>query len=81
MVRVLLFARASDVVGSSELLWPVDNSGAEASDFWGWLCERVPGASSLSQVCRLARNRAYLNAGERIFPGDEIAVIPPVSGG
>ncbi len=81
MVRVVFFAQASAVVGSRELLWPVGEDGAGASDFWSWLEARAAGAAQLRGVCRLARNFSYLNDGERICPGDELAVLPPVSGG
>jgi molybdopterin converting factor small subunit len=30
---------------------------------------------------RIARNRDYLAAGGHLLPGDEVALIPPVSGG
>ncbi len=80
MVRVLLFAQAAALAGTGVCEWPiVEPQGA--SFFWDWLLQRYPAFSQLRGVCRLARNGEYLLEGEAIEPGDELAVIPPVSGG
>lgn len=80
MVRVLLFAQAASLAGRSVCTWPLNQPG-EAAAFWDWLLVQHPGLSALRHACRLARNGEYLQEGERIAPGDELAVLPPVSGG
>ena len=80
MVRVLLFAQTATVAGTAFCEWPI-GAPQEASAFWSWLLVQHPKLSSLRNVCRLARNGEYLLEGEMIAPGDELAVIPPVSGG
>jgi molybdopterin converting factor small subunit len=45
------------------------------------LVKALPGLSSLQKSVRLARGETYLQQGEPLQPDDEIAVIPPVSGG
>jgi molybdopterin converting factor small subunit len=80
MVRVLLFAQAASLAGRSVCEWPLSEA-KEADAFWDWLLLRHPGLSVLRHACRLARNGEYLQEGERIAPGDELAVLPPVSGG
>lgn len=80
MVRVLFFAQAAALAGSGSCLWPISEAqGAQV--FWVWLLGLHPELSALRSVCRLARNGEYLQQDGLIFPGDELAVIPPVSGG
>lgn len=80
MVRVLLFAQVAALAGTSVCEWPLSGPLAESA-FWEWLLQQHPVLSQVRGVCRLARNGAYLSDGELIEPGDELAVIPPVSGG
>jgi molybdopterin synthase catalytic subunit len=74
-VRVRLFAALRERAGAGavELELP---EGAVIGDVWPALPlgDEPPGLL-------FARNRAYAAPGERLEDGDEIAVIPPVSGG
>jgi molybdopterin converting factor small subunit len=80
MVRVLLFAQAAVLAGTDSCAWPIlEPQGAQM--FWGWLLGRHPDLSALRNVCRLARNGEYLQEDGLISPGDELAVLPPFSGG
>lgn len=80
MVRVLLFAQMASAAGARSLDWEV--SAPQSSDaFWEWLLAGNPGLGAWRGACQLARNGEYLAAGEVIQAGDELAVIPPVSGG
>lgn len=79
-VRVLLFAQMASAAGVRCLEWEV--SAPQHSDaFWSWLLARHPGLGDWRAVSRLARNGEYMVAGDAIQAGDELAVIPPVSGG
>ncbi len=80
MVRVLLFAQAAALAGTDSCTWPISEA-QDAQMFWGWLLGLHPDLSALRCVCRLARNGEYLQEDGWIFPGDELAVLPPVSGG
>lgn len=80
-VRVLFFASAREAAGCQDLTLSCDGESWSAADFWSRLGEEVPALVALRSSVRLARNQEYLPAGGRIFPGDEVAVIPPVSGG
>ena len=80
MVRVLLFAQASAIAGTDSCDWPIAGP-CGVSEFWGWLLGLHPDLAALREVCRLACNGEYLEADGLIFSGDELAVIPPVSGG
>ena len=74
-VRVRLFAALRERAGTGELELELPD-GAVIGDVWPALPlgEEPPGLL-------FARNRAYAGQGERLEDGDEIAVIPPVSGG
>ncbi len=52
-----------------------------AEAFWRELLARFPEVETLRHGIRLARNGEFLGENENLRPGDEIALIPPVSGG
>ena len=45
------------------------------------LADRCPGLEGLLTVCAFAVNQAYVKADCLLSEGDELALIPPVSGG
>lgn len=81
-VRVLFFAGARDAAGceAAEISWDGDAVLAR-DEFWARLEARFPRLAGLRTGIRLARNLEYLEASAPLFSGDEVAVIPPVSGG
>lgn len=79
-MKVLLFAQGRQIAGTDHCSLPVEQPLTQEK-FWTLLVEQFPGLAPLRKNARLARNEAYLGAGELLQPGDEIAVIPPVSGG
>jgi len=80
MARVLFFAQARDAAGCTEAEWP-NQGGETAGALWDWLANSFPRMASLRAVARLARNGHYLADGENFGTDDDVAVIPPVSGG
>jgi MoaE-MoaD fusion protein len=74
-VRVRLFAALRERAGSRsvELELPDD---AVVADVWGKL-----GLGEEPEGLLYAVNRGYADKGAQLSPGDEVAVIPPVSGG
>jgi molybdopterin converting factor subunit 1 len=80
MVRVLLFAQAAAAAGTPVCEWSIATP-QQAQAFWEWLLAAHPALAHMPNICRLARNGEYMHANEMILPGDELAVIPPVSGG
>jgi molybdopterin converting factor subunit 1 len=80
-VTVRLFAILRERAGrdSVEIELPDD---ATVADAFGRLAA-VPGLAELVErmPLRMAVNREYVGADARIAPGDELAVIPPISGG
>ncbi len=74
-VRVRLFAGLRERAGSGALDVEVPD-GATVADVWPLL-----GLGDEPAGLLYARNRAYVDRMEPLSAGDEIAVIPPVSGG
>jgi molybdopterin synthase catalytic subunit len=79
-VRVLLFASLRERAGceSDELTM---RPGATLSDALGVLLSRHPKLGLLNSSVRFAVNREFVDALKPLADGDEIALIPPVSGG
>ena len=79
-VRVLLFAQLRDWAGTDELAGSLP-SGSTGADLMRWLSQRSPKAQGLLKVSRLAVNCEYVALDHRLDDGDEVVVLPPVSGG
>jgi len=79
-VKVLFFAQSREAAGCDHAEVKADAPLPQA-DFWHALVELYPALAVHRKTARLARNEAYLLEDELIQPGDEIAIIPPVSGG
>ncbi|MEO6796386.1 MAG: molybdenum cofactor biosynthesis protein MoaE [Candidatus Dormibacter sp.] len=78
-VRVVLFAKPRELVGKPnvDLALPV---GATAADAWNQLSSRYD-LGPLPRSFRCAVNSEYAGWEAALKDGDELAVIPPVSGG
>jgi len=79
-MRVLFFAHLKDVTGqeSANIILPFPHDG---SQLWGRLLELYPALAAHQSKVRLSRNWEYVTA-ETLFQNeDEVALIPPVSGG
>jgi len=79
-VRVLFCAQSRIAAGRDDYFLELGRPVTEA-EFWASLVGMFPALASMQKTARLARGEAYLQAGEWLNPDDEIAVIPPVSGG
>ena len=55
--------------------------GASVADLWAALCEERPDLVPLSASMSFAVNREYVEREHILAEGDEVALIPPVSGG
>jgi molybdopterin synthase sulfur carrier subunit len=78
-MRVLLFAHLKDVAGASELA--LDCHNVDAAELWTRLAARCPELTAFRSSVRLARNLEYAAPDTRFYADDEVALIPPVSGG
>ena len=79
-VKVLLFAQLRAGFGTDDLAASLP-SGATGAGLLRWLSRRNPQVAGLREVSRLAVNCEYVSTGHRLQDGDEVVVIPPVSGG
>lgn len=79
-VRVLLFARLSELAGMRETEVEI-GEGLTVRDAYALLAERHPAIADLNGVVMYAVNSEYVEADHPLRPGDELALIPPVSGG
>lgn len=80
MIRILFFAQAKMLAGQSSLSLSATDA-PNMTRLWENLLIRFPQLSSIRSASRVARNGAFAGAEECFVDGDEIAIIPPVSGG
>lgn len=79
-VRVLFFAAAREEAGCREL--PLElPGGATAGALLDLLVQRFEGLQLLLPALQLAVNQAYASRDTLLAEGDEVALIPPISGG
>jgi molybdopterin converting factor small subunit len=78
-MRLLFCAHLKEVTGRAEIqlsLGEVDSNG-----LWRHLLAVQPGLAPLRGNIRLARNWEFAGPNTRFGDADEVALIPPVSGG
>lgn len=80
-VRLLLFARLRDCLGDEGEMLVSLPDGSTGRDLVAWLGCRSASLEPLTRASRLAVNRTYADWSVELREGDEVAVIPPVSGG
>ncbi len=84
-IRVLAFAGARDVVGSSEVLVALsevgDGTSCTADQVMDAMIARFPDLAGYRTIVRLAVNGSYVDGDHAVGAGDEVALIPPVAGG
>jgi molybdopterin converting factor subunit 1 len=79
-VTVRLFARLRDIAGAAELSRDLA-SGATISDLWRQLAGEFPELARYERSISTAINADYARMDQVVGDGDEIAFLPPVSGG
>lgn len=79
-MKVLFFAQCREAAGCHDYILEVEKPLTE-SELWTALIKVFPGLAPYQKTARLARGETYLKKDETLHPSDEIAVIPPVSGG
>ena len=79
-VTVRLFARLRDLVGTGELRRDIPGGGTVAS-VWEALVREYPHVAPYAQSMSCAVNADYARMTTPLKEGDEVAFLPPVSGG
>jgi molybdopterin synthase catalytic subunit len=78
-VRVVTFGSLKDVVGSEFQMDVAE--GATVGALWAQLREQHPTLARFERSVALAVNQEYSEPGCLLNDGDEVALLPPVSGG
>jgi molybdopterin converting factor subunit 1 len=79
-VTVRLFARLRDLAGSGELVREVPDP-ATVQTVWTSLVSEMPGLADYERTMSVAVNADYARMTAAVKEGDEVAFLPPVSGG
>jgi molybdopterin converting factor subunit 1 len=79
-VRVRLFARQREIAGTREVAVELP-AGATVQDAWAAVAVLHPALADGRAYVRFARNGVYTAADTALEDDDEVACIPPVSGG
>lgn len=79
-VTVRLFARLRELAGAAELNRTVE-AGATVGSLWRDLAQEYTGFSQYERSISSAVNADYARMDRVLADGDEVAFLPPVSGG
>lgn len=79
-VKVLFFGQLKDIVGRSEEFLELPEQARLANIFEHYSAA-FPKLGEMAQSIVLARNQEFSPVSEAVAEGDEIALLPPVSGG
>lgn len=82
-VRLLLFAKARELAGASEVSLQVPVVFRDVEELKQTIFSTFPKLRVLQHSAVVAVNEVYVEAGAEVTlrPGDEVAFIPPISGG
>ena len=80
MIEVLLFGAAADRAGTRKIQFAVEEPTTLA-EVWPLLVAEHPDLSPMHDPLAFAGTGEYATLDAPVGPGDEVAVLPPVSGG
>jgi MoaE-MoaD fusion protein len=79
-VKVLFFGMLKDIVGAAEEQLNV-SEGAQLESIFDLYADRFPRLRQMAGSIVLARNQEFSDVSACVSEGDEVAFLPPVSGG
>jgi molybdopterin converting factor subunit 1 len=79
-VTIRLFARLRDLAGAGELVREVPDQ-ATVQTVWNALTREMPSLVEYERTMSVAINAEYSRMAAAVHDGDEVAFLPPVSGG
>ena len=79
-VTVRLFARLRDLAGAGELVREIQPP-ATVQTVWASLTAELPALVEYASTMSVAVNAEYARMAAVVHDGDEVAFLPPVSGG
>ena len=80
LIRLRFFASLRERVQRSEATWSL-GAGATVGDLWTSVCTVHPQLEELTPSVSFAVNHEYVGRDHPLADDDEVALIPPVSGG
>jgi molybdopterin converting factor subunit 1 len=80
LVTIRLFARLRELAGASELARELAD-GSTAAAAWSALAAEFPALAAYESSVSCAINEEYARMTTMLRDGDEVAFLPPVSGG
>jgi len=80
VIRVKFFAMLRERTGRADVVWRVE-PGETVGGLWAALCSAFPSLGEADLPVAFAVNRQYVDRVCRLHDNDEVAIIPPVSGG
>lgn len=79
-VSILLFAHYVDVMGSSQMSYTCA-TGSSVSQLLNSLEAQFPALVPINSAIRIAVNQEFCERSTILNDGDEVAIMPPMSGG
>lgn len=79
-IQVLFFGQLRDLAGTGEMSWELP-AGSTSSELFGAVSLAFPKIAAMRGSIVLARNAEFLHQPAILAEGDEVAFLPPVSGG
>ena len=80
LITVKTFAALREIIGSASVAIDV-SSDASVRDVIKAVSERYPGMGIIASQIMIAVNMEYVDLDHPVHQNDEVALIPPVSGG
>jgi molybdopterin converting factor subunit 1 len=79
-VTVRLFARLRELAGRES--WDLEvPAGATAADAWALIAADTPALAPFDRAISVAVNASFARMSRPLTEGDDVAFLPPVSGG
>jgi molybdopterin converting factor subunit 1 len=78
--KVLFFGRLREIVGRAEDTFALTD-GAPIAGIFAYYVERCPRLAEFRGSVVASRNREFVDWDTEVHSGDEVAFLPPVSGG
>jgi molybdopterin synthase catalytic subunit len=79
-LKLLCFGRLREIL-TPQLSFELTSSPATVADLWQTLRERYPALVAYDGAIAIAVNQAFASLSTPLHEGDEVALLPPVSGG
>ena len=79
-ITILVFAKLRDLVGAPRLVRDVP-AGSTVEGVWQTLAAEFPAAAPYRAALSAAVNAGYAKFSTPVADGDDVAFLPPVSGG